>query len=718
MPRKSLVKLTQLGSELRKKSIHMDTVKALAPLLRKESIVNIDSLLPDPTQCAQSSTQAEAAASEDGAVGMNICSEGSLTDSACVTSDYLSSGTDLEPDAPMDAGDNDMQPIDHYLPLNALQQAAYNGHSSAILLLLTVNADANIKVQAPGYEFSALNPLEIAEQRGHYDCVRILSDYTDTGGPGRRGWAARESCYDSDAGTQTSLLPDSLASSACTSRCSSPCGLPSGNRDREAFDATDPDSSSGTGSPRLTKASIDACNKTDENDDISGYTRQRPRLESSSSITIADGEAEHHQPNRPRFGVASADGYKCPTEDRIVITPISDNVMMYCVFDGHGGKHYSELLSKQLPELILQKVKSAVADDSESATAASLPAESLSAILKQSFVDLDNTLVKQAERNFMLRVGGTTAVVSIVSPTHVVAANVGDSPCIIFDTKTGTVLRQTDDHNLQNRSELERVVERGGIVVEGVNDGEIKVKKTNNNGQVAVTRAFGQSQFKVGVEPTEHIVSAEPQLYIWERKAVEVESERTPPRDRAESFSSVGSYTHDSFGENSFNANSSSSPDVSGNESGRSDSMRVTRKRSTSCVNEEELPRITQTANKKPRGATSSNESAPPSIVMSVFSDSFSEAIVDNNKGAVDSYGRVVQIIKNTLNNAYIANFFGTVIKENGNSKSKGSSSNSNCMQSAADVIVRRQSNKFLFDGNYHGDNTSIILVDLSQESL
>jgi hypothetical protein len=180
----------------------------------------------------------------------------------------------------------------------------------------------------------------------------------------------------------------------------------------------------------------------------------------------------------------------------------------------------------------------------------------------------------------------------------------------------------------------------------------------------------------------------------------------------------VGSYTHDSFGENSFNANSSSSPDVSGNESGRSDSMRVTRKRSTSCVNEEELPRITQTANKKPRGATSSNESAPPSIVMSVFSDSFSEAIVDNNKGAVDSYGRVEQIIKNTLNNAYIANFFGTVIKENGNSKSKGSSSNSNCMQSAADVIVRRQSNKFLFDGNYHGDNTSIILVDLSQESL
>ena len=131
MPRKSLVKLTQLGSELRKKSIHMDKVKALAPLLRKESIVNIDSLLPNPTQCAQSSTQAEAAASEDGAVGMDICSEGSLTDSACVTSDYLSPGTDLEPDAPMDAGNNDMQPIDHYLPLNAL---IFTGSSRAHII--------------------------------------------------------------------------------------------------------------------------------------------------------------------------------------------------------------------------------------------------------------------------------------------------------------------------------------------------------------------------------------------------------------------------------------------------------------------------------------------------------------------------------------------------------------------------------------------------------
>jgi serine/threonine protein phosphatase PrpC len=37
----------------------------------------------------------------------------------------------------------------------------------------------------------------------------------------------------------------------------------------------------------------------------------------------------------------------------------------------------------------------------------------------------------QAGRNFMLRVGGTTAVVALETSTHYIVANLGDSPACI-----------------------------------------------------------------------------------------------------------------------------------------------------------------------------------------------------------------------------------------------------------------------------------------------
>ena len=52
-------------------------------------------------------------------------------------------------------------------------------------------------------------------------------------------------------------------------------------------------------------------------------------------------EYENSHCENTTVGVGTADGYKRPTEDRVVLANVQPQVDLYCIFDGHGGRHYA-----------------------------------------------------------------------------------------------------------------------------------------------------------------------------------------------------------------------------------------------------------------------------------------------------------------------------------------------------------------------------------------
>ena len=78
---------------------------------------------------------------------------------------------------------------------------------------------------------------------------------------------------------------------------------------------------------------------------------------------------------------------------------------------------------------------------------------------------------------------GCTANVVLLTPTHIICANAGDSRCVI--SQKGTAVDLSIDHKPDLPSERARVLASGHIVEEGRVDGII-----------AISRAIGDWEYK------------------------------------------------------------------------------------------------------------------------------------------------------------------------------------------------------------------------------
>jgi serine/threonine protein phosphatase PrpC len=712
----SLPLLAEIGAQLRQSNqvLDPDKIAKLAPLVKKSCSFDINMVLPDvsmmtitsPEKCnneCRSRCASDATSDSGGGCMSCISSNG---DDACTTGESsATSGLDYNT---MDMQDDDIDDDgSYYLPMNALQQACYSGHANVIIPLLMSDADQSTKVDAPGYEFSDLSAYQIAEQRGHYDCLEKFHEYNtkcrsrstsassmnyiddadtydrsasctnscidtndiypqEMGYRAKSGWAARCADYDSDAGTRTSLSPNSSANtSAHTSRCSSRCSSPIPN---------------------------------------SRELQLKGRGEAEVEVTNLDLKDTK---SPLKYAIGSEDGYKQPNEDRIVVlSNIIENCDLYCVFDGHGGKWIADTLSKKLPELIQEKLHKFHQDSSNSNLTSDEVAKLYANIMKDSFIEFDKNLTKESERNFLLRQGGSTAVTSLVTPTHIIVANIGDTPCMIFESNNAQVLYETVDHTPSNETERLRVEMQGAVIEPGNHDGELRIK--TNKGQISVTRAFGQVSFKKDIPLENHIIIAEPEINIWKRDlSLVCEKEDTAEFENAFATNDdeIDMYTFDELNEL---ADSSQYDKVaSEGQLGKRNSVPVSRQRKRSRTTDGilESSSIQLSPNKGHiiNNNSSSNSNNNKRILMALYSDSFSEAVVNNPLGDKEASGRPRQIIQNILPNTVIAKYFASVYND-----SYGD------LDIAARSIASRQTSKFLFDGKYHGDNTSIVLVDLS----
>lgn len=101
---------------------------------------------------------------------------------------------------------------------------------------------------------------------------------------------------------------------------------------------------------------------------------------------------------------------------------------------------------------------------------------------------------------------GSTAITAMVTDTHIIVANSGDSRCILVNN--GAAVPMSEDHKPYNEGEAARIRNAGGTVV---------MKRVN--GDLAVSRAFGDFSYKVNhhLKAEQQQVSAEPEIRVIKR---------------------------------------------------------------------------------------------------------------------------------------------------------------------------------------------------------
>jgi serine/threonine protein phosphatase PrpC len=209
-----------------------------------------------------------------------------------------------------------------------------------------------------------------------------------------------------------------------------------------------------------------------------------------------------------RWGVHAIDGRGRPSEDRWVYKELPGGRAIAAVFDGHSGLFTVLKTAETLPDKLVA-MWTQVGDDEVA----------LRAGLRRVFIEHDKSLAEAGPLRY--KDSGSTATVALIGSTKVVFAFVGDSPAFILDTATGTHT-EIGKHEPTRPDERARIVKNGGEVTQDPGD------VARVNGQLAVSRAFGDFslKFKNGRVPemdkdwvNDFFVSADPEILVVPRPA-------------------------------------------------------------------------------------------------------------------------------------------------------------------------------------------------------
>lgn len=213
--------------------------------------------------------------------------------------------------------------------------------------------------------------------------------------------------------------------------------------------------------------------------------------------------------NRFDYGISEEMGHRNSMEDscaivqHLNIVPLSNYYLapqsFFGVYDGHGGSHASIYLSQNLhvnvvdaltdvaPEL-LQIIEEAASSGKEQLSNEGPPSkEKLDRVvvnaLKSSFKKTDLDFIGTSEHPQ----SGSTATTVLLLGRRLYCANVGDSRTVL--SRNFEAVPFSLDHKPSREDESKRIRDAGGFVI-------------NNRvmGELAVSRAFGDAEFKKGIK--------------------------------------------------------------------------------------------------------------------------------------------------------------------------------------------------------------------------
>lgn len=215
--------------------------------------------------------------------------------------------------------------------------------------------------------------------------------------------------------------------------------------------------------------------------------------------------------NGLRFATSAMQGWRVEMEDadtaKIGLPKGFDSWSFFGVFDGHAGAYVSKYCSEHLLDAILSNEKFLKAAEKLQQNGQQISDDStdVKEAIRVSFIDLDNNIrntINEGEKS------GSTAVVVLVSPSHVYFGNCGDSRAIYCrDAKQAFA---TADHKPINPEEKSRIEKAGGSVM---------IQRIN--GSLAVSRALGDYEYKMEkhLSATEQLVSPEPEVSCFKRES-------------------------------------------------------------------------------------------------------------------------------------------------------------------------------------------------------
>ena len=167
--------------------------------------------------------------------------------------------------------------------------------------------------------------------------------------------------------------------------------------------------------------------------------------------------------------VVSVVGGRPYQEDRYCIVRYND-IILYGVFDGHGGHRVAESLTRLLPIYIFKELHEVNLSNQNRVNSA----------INKAFLKLDKYFFDNEYTE------GSTAVVAMVINSKIYIINLGDSRCLLV--KNGKVLQATQDHKPNSFAELIRVKSTGSFVS--------NVGTPRLGGMLTVSRSVGDMELK------------------------------------------------------------------------------------------------------------------------------------------------------------------------------------------------------------------------------
>ncbi|ULT89564.1 hypothetical protein L3Y34_008177 [Caenorhabditis briggsae] len=217
----------------------------------------------------------------------------------------------------------------------------------------------------------------------------------------------------------------------------------------------------------------------------------------------------HGEGNGIKYGMSSMQGWRICMEDSHIAEAIMSQSSPYkdwsffAVFDGHAGHHIANRASSQLLEHLItsdefRQMTKALEENNGTLTDSTL--KLLETGIKKGFLSFDE-ISKSSEINK----SGCTAVCAIVTPTHIIIGNLGDSRAVVAGKNN---VFGTEDHKPYLEKERKRIEDAGGSVM---------IQRIN--GSLAVSRAFGDYEYKDDprLPADQQLVSPEPDVYIMKR---------------------------------------------------------------------------------------------------------------------------------------------------------------------------------------------------------
>ncbi|MBN3309451.1 PPM1K phosphatase, partial [Amia calva] len=177
-----------------------------------------------------------------------------------------------------------------------------------------------------------------------------------------------------------------------------------------------------------------------------------------------------------KVGCASQIGKRKENEDRFKASQLTDNILYFAVYDGHGGPAAADFCHKYMEKYI----KDLVTED-----------ENLERVLTEAFLEIDKALGRHIHfsADATLLSAGTTATVALLRDgIELVVASVGDSRALLC--RKGKAYKLTVDHTPERKDEKDRIKKSGGFVAWN------SLGQPHVNGRLAMTRSIGDFDLK------------------------------------------------------------------------------------------------------------------------------------------------------------------------------------------------------------------------------